>query len=79
MIKLEDNAGWPEGKPLITQMDSAGNHDITIRGFEIDGNHDNNDGKSRGKGYHNLISFTDCENIKVHDMYMHDVMGWAKS
>lgn len=75
VIKLEDNAGWPEGKPLITQMDSAGNHDITIRGFEIDGNHDNNDGKSRGKGYHNLISFTDCENIKVHDMYMHDSHG----
>ncbi|MGB9940001.1 disaggregatase related repeat-containing protein [Methanosarcina sp.] len=75
VIKLEDKAGWPEGKPIITQMDSAGNHDIIIKGFEIDGNHDNNDEKSRGKGYHNLIHFLNCENIKVHDIYMHDSHG----
>jgi len=75
VIKLEDKAGWPEEKPIITQMDSAGNHDIIIRGFEIDGNHDNNDEKSRGKGYHNLIHFLNCENIKVHDIYMHDSHG----
>lgn len=75
VIKLEDKAGWPLEKPVITQMDSAGNDDITIRGFEIDGNYDNNDEKSRGKGYYNLINFLNCENIKVHDMYMHDSHG----
>ena len=42
VIKLKDKAGWKEEKPLITQMDSAGNHDIIIKGFEIDGNHDKN-------------------------------------
>jgi uncharacterized membrane protein len=75
VIKLEDKAGWPEGKPIIAQMDSDGNHDIIIRGFEIDGNHDNNDEKSRGKGYYNLINFLNCENIQVHGMYMHDSHG----
>lgn len=75
VIKLEDKAGWPEEKPLITQMDSNGNNGIIIRGFEIDGNHDNNIEKRRGKGYHNLINFLDCQNIKIHDMYLHDSHG----
>ena len=75
VIKLDNRAGWPEEKPLITQMDSAGNDDIIIRGFEIDGNHDNNIEKGKGKGYYNLINFLDCQNIKVHDMYLHDSHG----
>ncbi len=75
IVKLKDKAGWPEEKPIITQMNSAGNHNIIIRGFEIDGNHDKNDEKSRGKGYYNLIHFLNCENIQVHDMYMHDSHG----
>jgi len=75
VIKLKNNAGWPEEKPLITQMNSAGNHNITIKGFEIDGNHDGNREKGRGKGYYNLIHFLNCKNIQVHDMYMHDSHG----
>ena len=57
VIKLKDKAGWKKEKPLIMQMDSAGNHDIIIKGFEIDGNHDNNSELSREKGYYNLIHF----------------------
>lgn len=75
VIKLEDKANWPVDKPMITQMNSSGNHDIIIRGFEIDGNHDGNAEKERGAGYYNLIYFTDSENIQVHDMYMHDSHG----
>ncbi|HIH94542.1 TPA: DNRLRE domain-containing protein [Methanosarcina acetivorans] len=75
VIKLEDKADWPLEKPLITQIDSSENHNITIRGFEIDGNHDGNKEKSRGKGYHNLIHFLNCKNIQVYDMYMHDNHG----
>lgn len=75
VIKLEDKAEWPSGKPLITQMDSAGNHDIIIRGFEIYGNHDNNKDKRKGEGYYNLIHFLNSKNIQVHDMYMHDGHG----
>jgi hypothetical protein len=75
VIKLEDKAEWPSGKPLITQMDSAGNHDISIRGFEIYGNHDNNKDKRKGEGYYNLIHFLNSKNIQVHDMYMHDGHG----
>src|SRR5665647_112848 len=75
LIKLEDKADWPSGKPLITQMDSAGNHDIIIKGFEIDGNHDNNEDKRNGKGYYNMIHFLWSKNIQVHNMYMHDGHG----
>jgi hypothetical protein len=75
VIKLEDEADWPADKPMITQMDSSGNQDITIRGFEIDGNHDGNAEKKRGAGYHNLIHFLNSENIQAHDLYMHDSHG----
>lgn len=75
VIKLKDKAGWKAEKPLITQIDSAGDHDIILRGFEIDGNHDKNGDKDRGKGYYNLIYFANSENIQVHDMYMHDSHG----
>jgi Disaggregatase related len=75
VIKLEDKAGWKEEKPLITQMDSAGDQDITIKGFEINGNHDNNSDKNNGKGYYNLMYFVNSKNIKIHDMYLHDSHG----
>lgn len=75
VLKLEDKAGWPVEKPVITQIDSSGNHDITIKGFEIDGNHDKNSDKARGKGYYNLIHFLESEDINVHNMYMHDSHG----
>jgi hypothetical protein len=74
IIKLEDQADWEAEIPLITQMHSNSNN-IIVRGFEIDGNHDNNSDKARGKGYYNLIDFRESENIKVHDMYMHDSHG----
>ena len=75
IIKLKDKASWPSGKPLITQMDNTGNHDIIIKGFEIDGNHDNNEDKRNGEGYYNMIHFLWSKNIQVHDIYMHDGHG----
>ncbi len=75
VIKLEDKSDWPADKPMITQMDSSGNQNIIITGFEIDGNHDGNLEKKRGAGYHNLIHLLDSENIQVHDLYMHDSHG----
>jgi len=75
VIKLEDNADWPRSKPLITQMDSAGINRVTIKGFEINGNHDHNEDKKRGEGYYNMINFLDSKNIDVHGMYMHDGHG----
>jgi hypothetical protein len=74
VIQLEDEADWPLEQPLIIQKDDFVS-DVTIRGFEIDGNHDNNAEKARGKGYYNMIDFIDSENIKVHDMYLHDSHG----
>ena len=75
VIKLKDKAGWQSGKPLITQMDSAGIQGVTIKGFEINGNHDNNQDKKKGNGYYNIISFLDSKDIQVHDMYLHDGHG----
>jgi hypothetical protein len=75
IVKLEDNADWPVGKPMITQMDSAGIQRVTIKGFQIDGNHDRNEDKKRGQGYYNMIHFLDSKDIDVHGMYMHDGHG----
>ncbi|MDD2613510.1 MAG: right-handed parallel beta-helix repeat-containing protein [Methanosarcina sp.] len=75
IVELKDKADWPRNNPLITQMDSAGNQNITIKGFEINGNHDKNEEKKRGEGYYNLIHFFNSSNIKVHSMYMHDGHG----
>lgn len=75
VVKLKDKANWPVTKPLITYMDSTGNGNITIKGFEINGNHDGNTDKKKGAGYYNLIHFVNSTNIQVHDMYMHDSHG----
>ena len=75
VIKLIDNADWPVFKPLITQMNGAGIHGVTIKGFEIYGNHDNNLDKKKGYGYYNMIHFRNSTDIQVHDMYMHDGHG----
>ncbi|MDD3245681.1 MAG: right-handed parallel beta-helix repeat-containing protein [Methanosarcina sp.] len=75
VIKLKDEAGWQSGKPLITQMDSAGIRRVTIRGFEINGDHDHNQDKKKGEGYYNMISFLNARDIQVHDMYLHDGHG----
>jgi hypothetical protein len=75
VIKLIDHADWPVFKPMITQINSTGIHNVTVKGFEIDGNHDNNLDKKKGYGYYNMIHFRNCSDIRVHDMYMHDGHG----
>mgnify|MGYP000862251543 FL=1 len=75
VLKLANNAGWVTMKPMIQQMSKSGNNNIVIRGFEVNGNHDGNPKISKGKGYYNVIYFTNCNNIKVYNMYMHDGLG----
>ncbi|MGB9930113.1 MAG: right-handed parallel beta-helix repeat-containing protein [Methanosarcina sp.] len=75
VIKLKDNAKWQRNKPLITQKDSNGINRVTVKRFQIDGNHDNNQDKRKGEGYYNLIHFFDSENVDVHGVYMHDGHG----
>ncbi|AKB83909.1 hypothetical protein MSBR3_3331 [Methanosarcina barkeri 3] len=75
VIKLANNAGWVTMKPMIQQMSSSGNSNIVIRGFEVNGNHDGNPKVSKGDGYYNVIYFTNCNNVKVYNMYMHDSLG----
>ena len=68
-IKLVSNANWALEKPLIKER-NYGSHDITIRGFTIDGNREGNTNVVSGKGYYNLIHLTRCQNITVRDMYL---------
>jgi PGF-pre-PGF domain-containing protein len=68
-IKLVRNAGWPDTKPLIKGSNSS-SHNITIRSFTIDGNREGNANIESGNGYHNLIHFSDCQNVSVYDMYL---------
>ena len=75
VIKLKDNADWPVGKPMITQMNRTGIQGVTVKGFEVNGNHDNNQDRKKGYGYYNMIHFLNCTDIQVHDMYMHDSHG----
>jgi uncharacterized membrane protein len=75
VIKLTNSAGWATMKPLIQQMSSSGNNNITIRGFEVDVNHDGNAELAKGRGYYNVIYFLYTSNVTVHDMYMHDGHG----
>ena len=68
-IKLVSNANWTLEKPLIKERNSS-SHDITIRGFTINGNREGNTNVVSGKGYYNLIYLTRCQNITVSDMYL---------
>jgi hypothetical protein len=78
IVKLVDHAGWANNPmiPMIGQRPSLYKlHNVTIRGFEIDGNHDNNTETPDGRGYYNMIFFKHINNMTVHDMYMHDGHG----
>jgi hypothetical protein len=75
VVKLVDSAGWTNDPmiPLIGQKSPVTN--ITIKGFEINGNYEGNTGTLRGRGYYNMIYFNNARNIAVHDMCMHDGHG----
>jgi hypothetical protein len=75
VIKLANNAGWPPMKPLIQQMSNSGNDNITVRGFEVNGNYAGNSEITLGRGYYNIMYFNNCKNVKVSNMYVHDGMG----
>ncbi len=68
-IKLVNNANWNVSKPIIEEKIS-GSHDITIRGFKIDGNREGNTNVISGRSYYDLIHLTSCQNINVCDMYL---------
>jgi hypothetical protein len=75
IVKLMDHIGWTNTPmiPLIGQNGKLTN--VTIKGFEINGNYDKNNEFSKGQGFHNLIYFNIAKNLSVHNMYMHDSLG----
>ncbi len=83
VIKLVDHARWRSGKPLL-RVKGPGAHDITVCGFEIDGNDTNNmdDGRHGGAGYYTLLDVSGTRegatnNVHIHHMYLHDNLGDA--
>ncbi len=86
-VKLVDHAKWwRRFKPLIGQKgmeytyglqdEQVSTGGITIRGFELDGNRDNQREPS-GNLYYTLIQLQNCYGISIHDMYLHDNLADA--
>ena len=64
-IKLVANAGWSSEVPMMANIGNDG--DITVTGFTIDGN-SQNQAVSLGSGYYNMMAFDGGDNIEVYDM-----------
>lgn len=76
VLKLGSGLKWAKQQPMIQQMNvKGGNKNITICGFEMDGNRSGNSHHTYGEGYFNFMYFANCSNIDVHDMYLHDNLG----
>ncbi len=87
VVKLVDNANWnTQYKPLIGQTGlsyslklgnpSITTGNITIRGFEIDGNRQNQ-WEASGNSYYSAIVLQNTYNITINDMYIHDCLADA--
>ena len=81
IVKLIDNANWnTQYKPLIGQKgtqyivrmpdESVTTGNITIRGFELDGNRINQT-EPAGHSYYRMIQLQNCYNVTINDMYIH--------
>ncbi len=81
VVKLVDNASWnTKYKPLIGQKgtvfkvimedQSITTGNITIRGFELDGNRINQS-EPEGASYYRMIQLQNCYNVTINDMYIH--------
>lgn len=71
VLRLKDNAGWAALIPIINQGTGAGIHDVEIRNFEVDGNRANQS-EADAAMYYNIIYWLYADNIKIHDMVLHD-------
>jgi hypothetical protein len=77
IVKLVSSAGWSTYVPMIgvTGTSSSYKRNITIYGFQVDGNDAGNGGSvanGRGHNYYNMIGLEYVRNVKVHDMYLHN-------
>ena len=82
IVKLIDHANWKKQfKPLIGQKgtifeeimpdQSVTTGNITIRGFELNGNRANQSEPS-GHSYYRMIQLQNCYNVTINDMYIHN-------
>jgi hypothetical protein len=73
VLTIPNEAGWVRGKGLIENYDDHADN-ITIRGFEIDGNRDNQS-EVHGLDYYTALDLEYIENVTVNNMYIHDNLG----
>ncbi len=82
IVKLVNNANWQtQFKPLIGQKgtvleeimpdQSIKTGNITIRGFELNGNRANQ-AEPSGQSYYRMIQLQNCYNVTINDMYIHN-------
>jgi hypothetical protein len=72
-LRLGNNIrGWAEFQGMI---EATNQKNISVYGFEIDGNFAGNPRYKYGKGYFNMMWFKNCQNIEVYNMYLHDSHG----
>ncbi len=82
IVKLIDSANWQKQfKPLIGQKgtifkvimldQSVITHDITIRGFELNGNRVHQSEPS-GASCYRMIQLQNCYNVTINEMYIHN-------
>lgn len=78
-MRLKNSASWAatsdQTAPIIGQLVTP-IENFECYGFEIDGNDTNQPSPAaRGKLYYVLMWFVYCNNIKMHDMYLHDALS----
>jgi len=94
VVKLIDHSHWPKWKAMIaskydtsppgpyTTLKCEPIRNITIRGFEVDGNSGNNrdldeeTGKTRsaGAGYDYLLRLMNAYDVTINDMHLHNML-----
>ena len=92
VVKLIDHSHWPKYKAMVaSKYEEPGLYttqtpepirNITIRGFELDGNSGNNrdldedTGRTRstGAGYDYLLRIMNASDVTINDMHLHDML-----
>lgn len=79
VVKLVDNAAWERKDYGLIDVNGTvpggdGVDNVTIRGFKIDGNRDNQP-ELTGRGYYNAIKLRRGWNIEIYDMDIRNNLG----
>ncbi|AAM04469.1 right-handed parallel beta-helix repeat-containing protein [Methanosarcina acetivorans] len=74
VIKLVNHANWGKTYKGLIEAKQDFEKNVTIRGFEIDGNC-KKQYEDIGKGFYDMINLKNSYNVTIHDMYLYDGLG----